>query len=153
MYAFHVNPDLNLANILESVCKKAWHYCFFPQIFLLFLMGIYMTVYGYIRPYRSLCSNVIELVVSLNFLLLLILDSTSYFSDMYFIFQSASSNEHCYGQFEGVTIISWILMPFYYLPLVALCITALVLGGLYFRYVCVLYLFMSSVHTYAYTFS
>ena len=105
------------------------------QVFPVFMLGIYTSVYGYIQPYKLKFSNMIELAVSLNFLLLLILNATSYLSEEYFVFHSVLINQVCHGQFDGVAVISWILMPLYYLPPVALCITGFVFGVFYARYV------------------
>jgi len=99
------------------------------------LLAIYTTVYSYVQPYKRQVTNIIETAVNLNFLLLLLLNATLYFHEDFFTFLSlsrSSSEDGCLG--SGIAVISWIFMPFYYLPLVTLCITAAVFGVLYLRY-------------------
>ena len=101
------------------------------------LLAVYTAVYGYVQPYKRQVTNIIETAVNLNFLLLLLLNATSYFHDDLFTFPSlsqSSSEDGCLGSISGIAVVSWILMPFYYLPLVTLCIIAAVFGVLYLRY-------------------
>lgn len=88
------------------------------------LLALYATVYGYVQPYKSGLTNMIEVAVNINFLVLLILNTTAFFSDEYltFPFLSPSANDTCSDSVHSMATVSWILMPFYYLPLVVLCV-------------------------------
>ena len=74
----------------------------------------------------------------MNFLLLLILNTTAFFREDYLTFpappevQSSNATSSCTHSVSGVATVSWILMPFYYLPLAILC---MVLGLKLFLYV------------------
>ena len=70
----------------------------------------------------------IESAVNMNFLLLLILNSTAFFHDDYLTFPAPaepynSTTDSCSGSVRGVATVSWVLMPFYYLPLGLFCDT------------------------------
>ena len=105
------------------------------------IVAAYTTVYSYIQPYRSRLANHLELATNLNFLLLLIISATSFFTDDFFYFpsltdvtESTDGAAHC-GSVEGIAVVSWILMPFYYLPVLMALITTAVLASLYVRYI------------------
>jgi hypothetical protein len=99
------------------------------------LMAVYTTVYGYIQPYKCRLSNLIEAAVNLNFLVLLILNATTFFRDDYLTFpsQSQSANDSCSDSVTGIATVSWVLMPLYYLPLVAFCTILIVVLLTYIR--------------------
>ena len=102
------------------------------------LLAIYTAVYGYVQPYKTRLTNIIETVVDVNFLLLLSLNATSFFRDDYLTFPyaslSQSADDSCSDSVRGIAIVSWILTPFYYLPLLVLCITAMAAAAPYIRY-------------------
>ena len=110
----------------------------FIQVVRVFLVGIYTTVYSYTQPYRSRLANYVEIAVNLNFLFLLLINATSFFNDDFFIFSTLSGNStavvdsHC-SSVSGIAVVSWILMPFYYLPILGGFIIAVVLTILYIR--------------------
>ena len=57
----------------------------------------------------------------MNFLLLLILNSIAFFHDDYLTFPAPaesynSTTDSCSGSVRGVATVSWVLMPFYYIP-------------------------------------
>ena len=105
------------------------------------IVAVYTTVYAYVLPYRSRLANYLEMVINLNFLLLLLISSTSFFSDDFFFFpsltdivtQSTDGEGYC-GSVAGIAVVSWVLMPFYYLPVLVCLATAAVLATLYVRY-------------------
>ena len=85
------------------------------------VLAVYTTLYVYIQPYKSRLANVIESAVNMNFLLLLILNSTAFFHDDYLTFPAPaepynSTTDSCSGSVRGVATVSWVLMPFYYIP-------------------------------------
>ena len=99
------------------------------------VMALYTTVYGYVQPYKSRLTNLIEAAVHLNFLALLILNATTFFRDDYLTFPSLSlsANESCSDSVNGIATVSWVLMPFYYLPFLAFCITLIATLLVYIR--------------------
>ena len=106
------------------------------------VVAVYTTVYSYIQPYRYRLANFLEIAVNLSFLLLLLISSTSFFRDDFFVFPSLSEvsaaagggggGSYC-GSVRGIAVVSWILMPFYYLPVLVAGATASVLLALFIR--------------------
>lgn len=84
------------------------------------ILTLYTAIYGYVQPYKSKLSNITEAAVNINFLVLLILNATAFFHDDYLTFPPLvqSANDTCSDSVHGIATVSWILMPFYYLPLV-----------------------------------
>lgn len=104
------------------------------------LVALYTTVYIYVQPYKSKLTNMIESGINLNFLVLLILNTTAYFREDYLIFpapvQSVNSSNSCSDSVNGIATVSWILMPFFYLPLLVFCVTILIILLAYARRRC-----------------
>ena len=106
-------------------------------------MSILLVVYGYIQPYKSLTANIAEIVVQMNFSLLLILESTSFLRDAYNTFPSTSRLESgtsvqnesntCSDDLTGVSILSAILLPFYYMPLLFFTVLVIIKLILFIR--------------------
>ena len=100
-----------------------------------------MTIYSYIQPYKSRLANVFETAINLNFLLLLTISSTSFFTDDFFLFPSFANVTESTGKesyctsVEGVAGISWILMPLFYLPVVVAVFTVTILVTHHVRFV------------------
>jgi hypothetical protein len=100
-------------------------------------MCIMLAIYGLIQPYKSKLTNVLELVVQINFIILLALESTSFLRDTYNTFPpppkmqtiaqlntTSAEGSACEDAPMGISGLSKILLPFYYLPLLLLIITA-----------------------------
>ena len=102
--------------ILQGVC-------------LLFL-AVYTTAHGYVQPYRDLLTNLLEIAVNVNSVILLLMSTTPYFYDDLFIFAPYTENT---GIHNNIAQVSWILMPVYYLPLLGACITTIVVVIVTFR--------------------
>ena len=104
---------------------------------------------GYVQPFKSKISNVIETAVNINFLVLLLLNATPFFHDNLFLkIPSNASSLSEPGQYAGgdsnsevaVTIyteevLTSILGLFYYLPLFVLLVSTLWFGAVYARLV------------------
>ena len=116
------------------------------------IVAAYTTVYSYIQPYRSRLANHLEVATNLNFLLLLLISATSFFTDDFFYFpsltdvtESSTDGDTYCGSVGGIAVVSWILMPFYYLPVLVALITTAVLASLYVRYNSVLYYYGKNI--------
>ena len=121
------------------------------QVVHVLILAIYITVYGFAQPYKSRLANILETAVNLNFLFLLIINATSFFNSDLFTFSSISestsdSSSVCPASIGGVALVSWILMPVYYLPLIGLCITAAVLATLFLRCTLHVCMYVCMVH-------
>ena len=114
--------------ILQGVC-------------LLFL-AVYTTAHGYVQPYRDLLTNLLEIAVNVNFLILLIMNTTHYFNDDLFIFPRHDDHhtEECGDIHNSIAHVSWIFMPVYYLPLIGACVIATVLAVVFLRLILMFYL-------------
>jgi len=106
------------------------------------VLAIVITVYGFAQPYRSLIANILEMGVQVNFLLLLLIESTSSIRDSYLTFPALTQSNtefdpKCVDSPTGIAPLTWILMPFYYLPLLVFVVAAGVYLALYIRYMTV----------------
>ena len=103
----------------------------------MFLLAVYTTVYIYVQPYKSNVTNLVEAAVNVHFLLLLVLNATSFFRDDYLTFPTPMLSANvtgCSNGASGIATVSWILMPFYYLPLLCLFVAFLFLTFIFTRY-------------------
>ena len=110
------------------------------------VLAIIITVYGFVQPYKSQTANFLEIGVQVNFLVLLLIEATSNIRELYFTFppllqSNVTSEPECVDSLTGIAPITWILMPFYYLPLLVLTVVACVYLVLYIRYTSVASLF------------
>ena len=97
-------------------------------------MCILLALYGSILPYKSLFANVMEIVLQTNFIILLALESTSFFRDTFpslnHRMQTGTSlrNETtvCSDEVDDhrVSPFTAILLPFYYFPLFLFTVAA-----------------------------
>lgn len=80
-------------------------------------------LYGYIQPFEELHVNILETVLSINTLILLLLRNTEDIEDTLDTLEGQLPRNEmvCQDKIRGVTIFSWLLMPFYYLPLIISC--------------------------------
>ena len=156
-----------MTRCIEIVCAHAWCTCnhaekeyymtynttvlwFVLQVVRVFIIAASTTVYTYCQPYKSRLANLLETAVNLNFLFLLLVNTTSFFHDDLFTFSSlressAGTGDCAAGSLDGIAVVSWILMPLYYLPVLGACVTAAVLAILYLRYV-YMYIILCSTH-------
>ena len=97
-------------------------------------MCILLALYGSIQPYKSLFANILEVVVQTNFILLLSLESTSFFKDTFPSLgqrmQTGTSlgngTSLCSDEVDGhkVPPFTAILLPSYYFPLFLFAVAA-----------------------------
>ena len=104
------------------------------------VLAIIITVYGFVQPYKSRTANLLEMGVQVNFLLLLLIEATSNIRDLHFTFppllqSNVTSEPECVDSPTGIAPITWILTPFYYLPLLGFTVVAGVYLALYIRYI------------------
>ena len=120
-----------------SFTERNGSLCIIQQVVGVMVVAVNVTVYGYIQPYKSLLANLLEIAVNINFLFLLLINSTSFFHDDMFTFSDISSNitsSDCGSSIAGIAHVSWLLMPVYYLPILGLSITAAVFAIHFIRY-------------------
>ncbi len=91
-------------------------------------MCILVAVYGLFQPYKSIAVNILEICVLSNFLLLLMLQSTQLIKDNYVVFPLPDAitefnlTTTACQLYSGISTLTWILLPFYYLPLLSLLV-------------------------------
>ena len=83
-----------------------------------------LSLYAYVLPYKDMFVNIIELFFQLNLLMFLLLRSTEKIVDKYLIFPKHNyyddlDSARCSSD-TGIAILTWILFPFAYLPLVVI---------------------------------
>ena len=79
-------------------------------------------VYGYLQPFKETGVNIIETGLSINTLILLLLRNTDKVEESLGTLEEQSDfdeNSSCQDSVDGVTDFVWLLLPLYYLPLVA----------------------------------
>ena len=90
-------------------------------MYLLLVLLVNLTVYGFAEPFKSRYVNMLEVFVQANFVVMLI--TWESLKDTLSVIPSASStvqeetNVTCTDGVSGVSILSWVLMPLYFLPL------------------------------------
>ena len=101
----------------------------YPSIFLLMVL---IAVYGYFQPFQVTAVNVLEVALSVDTVILLLLRRTETIEDVLGIssvVQTQSRNDSdtdCVDEVEGITDFTWLLFPFYYLPLLISCAAVVV---------------------------
>ena len=110
-------------------------YLQYPATFLLMVM---ISLYGFMQPFRIKLINILEVVIAIDTIILLLLRRTQTVTDVLGRITVADSSvngtssvDDCsdYAA-ESVTGVTWLLLPFYYLPLVISCLVAVVWVGL-----------------------
>ena len=89
------------------------------------LLAITIAVYGYVQPYKSMFTNILELILQVDFLILVLLWGTPYITEEYFVFEPSpitSGRDECARDAMGIAEVTWILMPILYLPLIILLV-------------------------------
>ena len=85
-----------------------------------------IVIYSYVLPYKSKVANTIEIIVQLNFLTLLVLEATPLFQETLYVFSAPTDEElersrvKCVNSPADTSSKTWLLLPFYYLPLLGL---------------------------------
>ena len=107
----------------------------YPAVFILMVT---LAVYGYVQPFEQLAVNILEVILSINTIVLLLLENTETISDDLdsALNQTADNvqGSRCQDEVDGVTDFSWLLMVFYYLPLIISCSAGGVWLGVKIRY-------------------
>ena len=89
----------------------------------MFILMTTFTVYAYVMPYKEMLVNIVELFLQLSLLMFLLLRSTKSIVDNYLIFpdheHSDDDLDGCSSE-NGIAPLTWILLPFAYLPLVVI---------------------------------
>ena len=120
----------------------------------IYVLIIIITVCSYVKPYKKLSTNLLDLFLSCDVLVLLMLKNTAYLGDIYQVItqdivnteqsvsgqQTAGVNEdqllsvlerdNCGSSFTGITTKVAILTPFYYVPL-ALAVVIVAVWSIY----------------------
>ncbi len=88
------------------------------------VLAVIIAVYGFIQPYKNLAANIVELFLSLDTVLLLLLKNTEQVVDQFQNFSSQSvcqesTNTTCQCDIDEITSLTWLLLPLYCIPLLA----------------------------------
>ena len=91
------------------------------QAALILVLSITLAVYGHYQPYKSNATNLLEIAILADLLILLLLRDTPALIEDFLKFPGDGSH-HIYTEGEctdtpdGIAAIVWILSPFYYAP-------------------------------------
>ena len=105
------------------------------------VMCIMLVAYGFVQPYKSKIANVLEAIIQVNFIVLLSLESTSGFRDVYSTFSpptvptdlGSNATSVCRDDLSSVSVFTTILLPFYYAPILSFVVLGIVNFILYIR--------------------
>ena len=84
------------------------------------------SLYTYNFPYKSKAANILEVMLQLNFLALLLLESMQLVKDELFLFNKDTIDGICNNDFSNISNIVILLIPLYYAPLALFLILAFV---------------------------
>ena len=103
------------------------------QVYIMQALVIFLSMYAYFLPYKSILANAFEIILLLNLLILMLVDATPLIRETLFTFPVqpvVDAGRH------GVSHISWLLFSIYYLPVVLLVglIVTLLIGQLIIRW-------------------
>ena len=81
-----------------------------------------LSIYGYIQPYKDMISNVLEVVLAVDVLVMLMMKNTDLIRDSLIGIRPhlVNTTTTCIegGNVQGISPLVILLTPFYYLPLV-----------------------------------
>lgn len=107
----------------------------------MFVLSIFMLIIGYVRPYSDKISNYVELFLSSNILILLLLRNTEQLKEELKNIplsdgQRLESPRKCTEgvAVEGASGFAWLLFVFYYLPLLAALVGVILWTAYKIRY-------------------
>ena len=92
----------------------------------LFMMTL--ALYGFVQPYKEKVANMLEVIFSIDTIVLLLLQETSTINDAIGILSISystlnSSSDDCISEFSSITPFTWLLFPFYYMSLLITSVT------------------------------
>ena len=88
------------------------------QVYALLVLIASLFLYAYNFPYKSKVANILEVVLQLNFLILLLLEYTLVLREDLFVFSGDTSVGVCDNNCTNISYIVILLAPVYYMPLV-----------------------------------
>ena len=86
-----------------------------------------IAVFGFLQPYENLYCNVLECLLSLDVLVLLLMRNTAQISDKLQVPPQNNTTANQCADISGVTGFTWLLLPFYYFPLIVLALVCSVI--------------------------
>ena len=91
-------------------------------------------VFGFLQPYENVYCNVLESLLSLDVLVLLLMRNTEQISDQLQVLPQNNITASQCADISGVTGLSWLLLPFYYFPVIVLALVCSVVVTYYVKY-------------------
>lgn len=102
-----------------------------PQYPATIVLLVIIAVFGFVKPYNSMIGNILETAFAVDIMVLLFLRNTQQIKDKLQVLQlrNLSSNE-CEDPVEGITNLTTLLLPFYYIPLAVTLTAVLMWSGM-----------------------
>ena len=116
---------MNLSTLLTSSWLQML-LSFPTQYPAIFVLSVILAVFGFLQPYENLYCNVLESLLSLDVLVLLLMRNTVQISDELQVLPQNNTTANQCTDISGVTGFTWLLLPFYYFPLIVLAIVCIV---------------------------
>ena len=94
------------------------------QYFSMLTISIFIVATGLVWPYRDVFSNILDLFLSVDVMFLLLLRSTGQFKDELgaVTLEGTNSSTQCVEYTFEPSNLSYVILPFYYLPLLLLIV-------------------------------
>ena len=100
---------------------------FFPtQYPAIFVLSVILAVFGFLQPYENMYCNVLECLLSLDVLVLLLMRNTAQISDELQVLPQNNMTANQCTDTSGVAGFTWLLLPFYYFPVIVLAIVCVI---------------------------
>lgn len=111
-------------------------FCSCIQFPAMLIVSVFIVATGLTWPYKDVCSTMLDLLLSVDVLLLLLFKNTRQFIDDYsgVTLEGAVSFPQCIEYSFQPSTLSYILLPFYYLPLLLFVVALCVWIGALIRY-------------------
>jgi len=135
----YINRSRKMTSVIKTLTCTGVHFSLpYSQYAAIFIISVIMTVFGFLQPYKSMCCNILEALLSLDVLVLLLLRNTEQITDQLQVPAEKTSNGttgRVCTEVEGITGFSWLLFPFYYFPLAVFLIATTIWIVVHVRWV------------------
>ena len=122
--------SLHSPGYIQRLCDVLMLFFFFSQYPAMVIISVLIVLTGLTRPYSSALTNLLDMVLSVNVLILLLIRNTRQANDdlsaVSFHMMKSTDSSSCADYDLDLSTLSYILLPFFYLPLlltlVAFCV-------------------------------
>jgi len=92
----------------------------------IFILSVIIAVFGFLQPYKNVCNNILESLLSLDVLVLLMMRNTQHITEQLQVLPHSNITANGCTDVNGVTEFTWLVSPFYYAPVAVLLLVTIV---------------------------